>query len=243
VATLFSFEPHNKRTFMTGLDIPIEFMNIEELARRWKCTLSTIESLAETDKLKFCLRPAALEVALARIPLERYSIMVRRLASMYIDHRYVYLMFKDREHKIEIARIGNYDVKEILKDPLRVDFFDLVIPISQVEEFEFIYTKPDQKNYEFKLLSDDFSCFIWRGREYKFGTTQAKVIQRLWQAREDGKPWVYGKHILNDIAASSDRISNIFSRNKYWRNIIKSDGAGKYKLNLPPKGTPLLVCN
>lgn len=107
---------------MTGLDIPIEFMNIEELARRWKCTLSTIESLAETDKLKFCLRPAALEVALARIPLERYSIMVRRLASMYIDHRYVYLMFKDREHKIEIARIGNYDVKEILKDPLRVDF-------------------------------------------------------------------------------------------------------------------------
>lgn len=241
--TLFSFEPHNKRTFMTGLDIPIEFMNIEELARRWKCTLSTIESLAETDKLKFCLRPAELEVALARIPLERYSIMVRRLASMYIDHRYVYLMFKDREHKIEIARIGNYDVKEILKDPLRVDFFDLVIPISQVEEFEFIYTKPDQKNYEFKLLSDDFSCFIWRGREYKFGTTQAKVIQRLWQAREDGKPWVYGKHILNDIAASSDRISNIFSRNKYWRNIIKSDGAGKYKLNLPPKGTPLLVCN
>ena len=55
---------------MTGLDIPIEFMNIEELARRWKCTLSTIESLAETDKLKFCLRPAALEVALARIPLD-----------------------------------------------------------------------------------------------------------------------------------------------------------------------------
>lgn len=103
---------------MTGLDIPIEFMNIEELARRWKCTLSTIESLAETDKLKFCLRPAALEVALARIPLERYSIMVRRLASMYIDHRYVYLMFKDREHKIEIARIGNYDVKEIPPTPV-----------------------------------------------------------------------------------------------------------------------------
>ena len=80
--------------------------------------------------------------------------MVRRLASMYIDHRYVYLMFKDREHKIEIARIGNYDVKEILKDPLRVDFFDLVIPISQVEEFEFIYTKPDQKNYEFNSKCD-----------------------------------------------------------------------------------------
>lgn len=239
----FSFiEQHNKRTFMTGLDIPVEFLSIEDLAQRWKCRISTIESLAETDILKFCLRPAALEIALARTTPEKYTTMVQRLSGMHVDHRYIYLMFKDKEHKIEISRIGDCDMKEILKDPLRVDFFDLVIPIAQVEEFEFKHSNIDANRYEFKLLSDDFTCFIWCGKEYRFGEMQAKVIKRLWQAREEGNPWMYGKRILTDIGASSDRIRSIFNHNRYWHRIIKSDKTGKYKLNLPPKGTPLLIC-
>ena len=220
---------------MVGLAIPVEFLGIEDLAHRWQCRISTIESLAETDKLKFCLRPAALEVALARTPPEKYNTIVQRLASMYIDHRYVYLMCKDKEHKIELARIGNYDVKEILEDPLRVDFFDLVIPIAQVENFEFMYSNNAQREPEFERLADDFSCLLWCGQEYTFGEMQAKVIKRLWQAREDGQPWVYGKRILKDIGATTDRIKNIFSHHKYWRRIIQSDNKGKYKLNLPPK--------
>lgn len=236
VVTPFSFVgTHNKRTFMSGLDIPVEFLDVEDLAQRWKCRISTIESLAETDKIKFCLRPAALEIALARTPPETYTTMVQKLASLYIDHRYVYLMFKNKEHKIEVARIGNIDVKEILKDPLRVDFFDLVIPITQVEDFEFINGTNNTIEHEFKLLSDDFTCFIWHGREYQFGEQQAKVIKRLWQAREDGTPWIYGKRILRDIDSNADRIKDLFSHNKYWRRIIKSDQNGKYKLNLPPK--------
>ena len=220
---------------MTGLDIPLEFLDIEDLAQRWKCRISTIESLAETDKIKFCLRPAALEIALARTPPETYNTMVQRLASMYIDHTYVYLMFKNKEHKIEIARIGNIDMKEILQNPLRVDFFDLVIPINQIEDFEFVHSDMARSNNEFELLSDDFTCFIWHGREYKFGELQAKVIKRLWQAREDGKPWVYGKHILRDIGSTSYRIKDIFNHNKYWRRIVLADRTGKYKLNLLPK--------
>ena len=50
---------------MAELDFPIEFLDIESLAQRWKCGNAIIQALAETDKLKFCLRPAALEIALA----------------------------------------------------------------------------------------------------------------------------------------------------------------------------------
>ena len=64
---------------------------------------------------------------------------------------------------------------------------------------------------------------------------QAKVIKRLWKAREDGKPWVYGKYILRDIGSNAERIKNIFSHNKHWRKIVLSDNTGKYKLNLQPK--------
>jgi len=227
---------------MTELDIPIRFLDIEGLARRWKCGISVIEGLAETDDLKFCLRPAALEIALAEIPQETYRAMIRKLSNLCLDHRYIYLMFKDKERKIEITHIGKYNVKQILKDPLRVDFFDLIIPITQVEEFELRHGNTNEKRYEFKLLSNDFTCFIWCGKEYRFGEMQAKVIKRLWQAREEGNPWMYGKRILTDIGASSDRIRSIFNHNRYWRRIVKSDKTGKYKLNLPPKGTPLLVC-
>lgn len=220
---------------MTGLDIPIEFLDIEDLAQRWQCRVSTIEALVETDKLHLCLRPAALEVALAQTQPEKNSQIVQKLSTLPIDHRYVYLMFKDKEHKIEITHVGNCDMKEILTGPLRVDFFDLVIPMEQIEEFEFVYGNMTDKDNEFKLLSDDFTCFIWCGKEYQFGEQQAKVIKRLWQAREDGTPWIYGKRILRDIDSNADRIKDLFSHNKYWRRIIKSDQNGKYKLNLPPK--------
>lgn len=220
---------------MTELDFPIAFLDIESLAQRWKCGIAIIQALAETDKLKFCLRPAALEVALATTTTEKYYSMVQRLATVYLDHRYVYLMFKNKDHKIEIARIGHYDMKEILTSPLRVDFFDLVIPIEQIEEFEFVHRTVQRCADDFELLSDDFTCFRWQGQEYKFGEMQAKVIKRLWQAREDGKPWMYGKYILKDIGSNAERIKNIFSHNKYWHRIIQADRTGKYKLNLPPK--------
>ena len=230
----FSFiGQHNKRTFMTGLDIPVEFLDIEDLAQRWKCRISTIESLAETDKIKFCLRPAALEVALARTPPEKYNAMVRQLAGMHIDHRYVYLMFKDKEHKIEITRIGDCDMKEILTGPLRVDFFDLIIPLRQVKDFESRHR--NLKEYEFEPLADDFTRIRWYGKEYRFGENQAKVIKRLWQAREDGQPWMYGKHVLRDVESNCYRIRDVFGHNKHWRKLIRSDENGKYCLNLPPR--------
>jgi len=220
---------------MNDLDLTIAFLGIEDLAQRWKCRESTIEALAETDKLKFYVRPAALEIALANTPAETYKSLLETLSRMHVDHRYIYLMFNDKEHKIEIARIGDIDVRKILSNPLRVGFFDLVIPMEQIENFELLHVNMANSDYEFKMLSEDFTCFIWHGKEYVFGEQQAKVIKCLWQARENGHPWMYGKTILKNIDSSMDRIKDIFGHNKYWRRIIVSNNKGKYKLNMPPK--------
>ncbi len=218
---------------MTDLDLPITFLDLEDLAQRWKCRISTIEALAETDKLRFCIRPAALEVALAGTPPEEYDKLLQTLSNMYVDHRYIYMMFANKERKIEIARIGDNDVHAPLKDPLRVGFFDLIIPLRQVKDFESRYRTI--KETEFELLANDFTRIRWYGKEYKFGENQAKVIKRLWQAREDGQPWMYGKHILRDIDSNCYRIKDVFGHNKHWRKLIRSDDSGKYSLNLPPR--------
>ena len=220
---------------MTRLDFPVTFLDVEGLAQRWKCTLSMLESLAETDVLKFYLRPAVIEIALGNLPPEEYKTRYLQFTRSPIDHRYVYLMFKNKEHKIDLTHVGHLDVCNVLSNPLSVDFFDLIIPIDQIENFETMHRNASQVDNHLELLSDDFTCFVWCGQEYKFGEQQAKVIKCLWQAREKGNPWMYGKRILKDIDSSSYRIKDIFSHNKYWRRIIKSDQNGKYKLNLPPK--------
>ena len=218
---------------MNDLDLPITFLDIEDLAQRWKCRTSVIESLAETDKLRFYVRPAVLEIALVDMPAETYDSLLQTMSRMYVDHRYIYMMFNDKEHKIEIARIGTFDVKTILKAPLRVGFFDLVIPLRQVKDFESRHR--NLKESEFEPLADDFTRIKWYGKEYRFGENQAKVIKRLWQAREDGQPWMYGKHVLRDIESNCYRIRDVFGHNKYWRKVIRSDENGKYCLNLPPR--------
>ena len=218
---------------MNDLDLTIAFLGIEDLAQRWKCRESTIEALAETDMLRFYVRPAALEIALANTPAETYDSLLQSLSRMYLDHRYIYLMFNDKEHKIEIARIGNIDVQKILSNPLRVGFFDLIIPLNQVKDFERKHR--NIKEQEFEPVADDFTRIKWYGQEYRFGENQAKVIKRLWQAREDGQPWMYGKHILRDIESNCYRIRDVFGHNKHWRKIIRSDENGKYSLNLPPR--------
>ena len=216
------------------INLPIKYLDIESLAQRWHCNLATIESLAETKNLKFYLRPVIFEIALNGAPPESYNTTLKKLTNSPIDSKYIYMMFKNLGHQIEINRIGPYDAQEILPNPLCADFFDLIIPIEQIEDFEFICGDQErQEQFEFKLLSEDFSCFIWCGQEYRFGEIQAKVIKRLWQAREELCPWMYGKRILADIGSASYRLKSVFNHNKYWRRIIMSDGHGKYRLKIP----------
>lgn len=214
---------------MLNLNLPVAFLDIEGLENRWHCGLGAIQTMAETEKIRLFLRPVVLDLALDAAPIT--PIAMRKLRSHHLDYRDVYLMFKNKTDKIPVR--GFYNKDEHIPT-IYAEFCDMIIPLEMVEAFEHLYNK-DLPTQDFQPLSDDFTCFLWRGREYKFGEMQAKVIKRLWQAREDGSPWMYGKRILTDIGSGSDRIQSIFNHNASWRNIILSDRNGKYKLNLPPK--------
>ena len=91
------------------------------------------------------------------------------------------------------------------------------------------------KESDFQIATSDFTCIIWQGKKLKFGETQGKVIRMLWEAREKGELWVYGKRILSGIGSGSARIQSIFRNHKTWREIIATDSKGRYRLKLPPK--------
>lgn len=212
---------------MKEICFPVTFMDIETLANRWDCGLPIIQTLAECGQLKLYIRPVALEIALEDTHPDRKTFQA--LCEMPLNRRDIYRLFKDRHTHIQITTPNIPQTT----NTIYVDFRDLIIPTENIEEFE-QRCSPNTDN-EFDVLSADFSCFLWHGREYTFGPMQAKVIKQLWQARENGTPWVYGKHLLRVAGSSSDRIQNLFSGNSNWRKLIVTDNKGRYKLNLSPK--------
>lgn len=66
--------------------------------------------------------------------------------------------------------------------------------------------------------------------DFHFGHIQAKVVERLHTAYENGEPWVYGKVLLHDVGSQCNRMRDVFKSQPEWRNLIESDGKGHYRL-------------
>jgi len=213
---------------MAGLDIQTEYLDIECLADRWKCKIGIIEVLAETGKLKCCIRPAAIKSA---IRSSRPTIENEYNSLLYVLTKdEIYELFSNRQtlHTINIHRKNIPEMSEI-----NIAFSDIIVYIENVIEFENKMHKEIEE--DFQILSSDFTYILWHGKEMKFGVSQGKVIEQLWKAREAGEPWVYGKRLLTSIGSGAERVRSLFHKNKNWKDLILTDYKGKYRLNLPPK--------
>ena len=223
---LFRLEEQKKRKFMVGLDIQTDYLDIECLADRWKCKIGIIEVLAETGKIKCCIRPAALKNAIeSSRPISENTPL-----SYVLSKDEIYKLFSNRQipHTIYIDRKNNQEKSEI-----NVAFSDIIVYIENVIEFEDQIHK--ERDDDFQILSSDFTYILWHGKEMKFGVSQGKIIEQLWKAREAGEPWVYGKRLLTSIGSGAERVRSLFHKNKNWKELILTDYKGKYRLNLPPK--------
>lgn len=213
---------------MAGLDIQTEYLDIECLADRWKCKIGIIEVLAETGKLKCCIRPAAIKSA---IRSSRPTTENEYNSLLYVLTKdEIYELFSNRQtlHTINIHRKNIPEMSEI-----NITFSDIIVYIENVIEFE--NKMHNEIEEDFQILSSDFTYILWHGKEMKFGVSQGKVIEQLWKAREAGEPWVYGKRLLTSIGSGAERVRSLFHKNKNWKDLILTDYKGKYRLNLPPK--------
>lgn len=77
----------------------------------------------------------------------------------------------------------------------------------------------------------DYRYVKMRGLEFKLGPKQAQVVKLLHAASQTDEPWVHGKVLLGDSIASKS-VYELFKSKKNWRELIESDGHGRYRLNL-----------
>jgi len=72
----------------------------------------------------------------------------------------------------------------------------------------------------------------YRGREFRFGPIQSKVIRLLHEAARNGTPWVKGKWLLGEAGSQQTKIHDLFKSQPDWTALVESDRKGSYRLRL-----------
>ena len=79
--------------------------------------------------------------------------------------------------------------------------------------------------------SADYRLVQLDGETFNLGEFQARIVQKLHQARLAGSPWQNGKLLLSAAGSQSTRIHDLFkSQGSRWVRLLVSNGRGLYRL-------------
>jgi hypothetical protein len=78
--------------------------------------------------------------------------------------------------------------------------------------------KPSTSNHN--AHSGDFATVRWNGTVYTLTPKQRIVIAILWQAAEEGLPYVGGHYLLERADSDQSRLSLVFRDSPAWRKLI-----------------------
>jgi ribosome modulation factor len=73
---------------------------------------------------------------------------------------------------------------------------------------------------------------------FQLGPKQAQVVRLLYEAASREVPWCPGQELLDAVQSSCSRLSDLFKTKREWRCLIRSDGRGRYRLNVTLVGYP-----
>jgi hypothetical protein len=126
---------------------------------------------------------------------------------------------------------------------ITVRIHDLVVLQEDRKRFEKNYDLPQDNNtLHFPVkpgvegnfrYSNDYRHITLNGHEYRLGDVQARIIEQLHDAARSRQPWVHGKTLIYESGSQALRVRDIFKHQRKWRELIKSDDRGYYRLNIP----------
>jgi len=79
---------------------------------------------------------------------------------------------------------------------------------------------------------DSYQHVTIRGINFVLGDIQSNVIYLLHKASLTTNPWRRGKLLLDEADSEQIKLGELFKKQENWRELIKSDGRGGYRLNL-----------
>lgn len=225
------------------MEIEKAYFTLPEILDRWSISEADLIYLAENDKLRLSVRVFGVPLELGdyeetangerfRVPWEqsRYSGLLD------LHAQDVFQLFRCSESHLSDFRTPRAAYATLWGDaePIFVMIGDLLLRREERDRFEaetgFSGAEAGPKATVFSA-SAGYHEVRCGDRHFRLGPIQAQVVRALHEAALAGQPWQSGKAILSAAGSKSLKMSDVFKSQKYWRELIDSNGRGTYRLN------------
>lgn len=226
------------------MHIEKSYFTLPEILDRWQIAEADLIYLAENDRLRLSVRVFGVPMEFGdydettegepfRVPWEqtRYSGLLDLHACD------VYQLFRCGEIHLRDFRTPRADYATTWGDaqPVLVMIGDLLLRREERDRFEVEsgFSGAGQATEKPTFIhSADYLEIRCNGCQFKLGPIQAEVVRALHEAALADAPWQNGKAILSRAGSKSLRMADVFKSQKNWRQLIRSDRRGGYRLNL-----------
>ena len=220
------------------------YFDLDEVSARWGIRVRDVGYMAENGDLRVSTR---LEDAL----LERGTIEIARGQELRVPHEQEWFSGIIDLRRREAFRIFRHGAAEVVHFHADNNEYAAVVdptPSVVVQLEHLVVRRAERDRMEAQHQSDgnsvadgigfqhssDYRSVRLGASELALGIVQAQVAKLLHQAALSETPWLGGKSLLSEAGATSLRMSDVFKSQKQWRQLIQSDGRGRYQLRLKP---------
>lgn len=225
------------------MEIEKAYFALSEILERWSIAEDDLIYLAENDEVRLSIRVFGLPLEFGdfdegadrrpfRIPTDRLSFS----GVVDLHARDVFQLFRCGEAHIGEFRSVQSDYASLWGsvDPLYVVIGDLLMRRDERDRYEIMkgFSTGGRLEEPTFIVSRDYSEVRCNGRRFQLGPIQAAVVRSLHRAAQAGRPWQNGKNILSEARSRSLRMSDVFKSKDNWRELIRSDRRGNYRLNI-----------
>ena len=219
------------------------WFRIGDVARHWAIPLSDIEDYALDEMLQ-------LSVFVVDLPAEMGSWEGSRVGEgpalqdlpilngpQPLQRSSLLEIFRDGHAEVRAFRAAQPNTYLHVRSDMRemvVRRDDLIVTREERDRFEREHetvSAPGAPATMDVWHNDDFTRVQFAGARHKFGKKQAAVLRLLKAAGETGEPWREGQQLLQEIEAGSMRLVDLFKYKPVWRQLVQTDGDGRYRLN------------
>ncbi len=220
------------------------YFTLPEILDRWSITEDDLVYLAENDKLRLSVRVFGVPIEFGDfeetpegehfpVPWEQTSYN----GLLDLHARDVFQLFRCGEIHVSAFRTdrAGYAALQDGAVPVLVLIGDLLLRREERDRFEIqsgfsgLSEAGEENTF---IASADYQEVRCNGYRFKLGPIQAEVVRALHAAAQAGQPWQNGKAILSMAGSKSLRMADVFKSKKNWRQLIRSDRKGGYRLNV-----------
>lgn len=226
------------------MEIEKDYFPLSEIVKRWSIPEEDLVYLAENNQLRLSIRvfdmplefgdyDEDIDGARFRVPHEQ-----RHFSGLLDLHAGdVFHLYRSGEAHLNEFRHDRTGYAGLMYDhaPIYVVIGDLLLRRDERDRFELKlgFRAPGTKQEAPTFIhSRDYKEVRCRGHLFQLGAIQSSVVRALHQAALAGQPWQSGKKILTSADSKCMRMADVFKSKTTWRQLIKSDGRGNYRLNI-----------